>query len=158
MHEVSAAALRAMLAQETAEVFLPCLTIAHPDLDAPILLVYNTEILHRTAGDFMPYPFQINLPTQSDEEVGTVTLTADNTDLEVNRKIRALVGQPTVTLEIVLASSPNVVEAGPLMMRLLTITGDASTLRGTLGTENDIFSQLVPGQQYLPPSSPGLFT
>lgn len=158
MRAVSPTALRAMLAQETAEVFLPCLTIAHPDLAAPILLVYNTEILTRTAGDFMPFPFQITLPTQSDEEVGTVALTVDNTDLEVNAQIRALVGQPTVTLELVLASSPNTVEAGPFVMKLLTVTGDASTLQGTLGQENDIFAQLVPGQQYLPTNSTGLFT
>lgn len=158
MREVSPTALRAMLAQETDEVFLPCLTITHPDLTAPIRLVYNTEILHRAAGDYMPFPFHINLPTQSDEEVGTVNLTVDNTDLEVNQQIRALVGQPTVTMEVVLASSPDTVEAGPFEMRLQSVTGDANTLQGTLGQENDIFAQLVPGQQYLPTNSAGLFT
>jgi hypothetical protein len=35
--------MRAMLAQETAEVFIPLLRIEHPDLSAPILLAYNTE-------------------------------------------------------------------------------------------------------------------
>ena len=48
----------------------------------------------------------------------TVSLTVDNTDLEVNEKIRSLVGAPTVTFMVVLASSPNTVEAGPFDMRL----------------------------------------
>lgn len=147
-----------MLAQETDEVFIPCLTISHPDLDEDILLAYNTEKVTRTAGDFLPYPFQINLPVQSDEEVPTVTLTVDNTDLSVNDKIRSLVGMPTVTLEIVLASSPNTVEAGPFVMKLQNATATAESITGTLGQESDVFAQMVPAQQFLPTNSPGLFT
>lgn len=157
MRAVSLPALRAMMAQDTAEVFIPCLTIAHPDLDAPILLAYNTEPVVRTAGTFLPYPFQINLPPQSDEETATVQLTVDNTDLAVNEKLRTLQGRPEVTLEVVLASSPNVVEAGPFPMQLQGIVADAGSIQGTLGQEDDIFSQQVPGVLYLPTNSPGLF-
>lgn len=92
------------MAQETAEVFIPLLRIEHADLDAPILLAYNTETVHRTDGDYLPYPFQINLPVQSDEEIPQITLTVDNTDLGVNDKIKTLVGQPSVTFMVVLAS------------------------------------------------------
>jgi hypothetical protein len=58
-----------MLAQDSAEVFIACLKISHPDLDADILLAYNTETVTRTAGDYLPFAFQINLPTQSDDEI-----------------------------------------------------------------------------------------
>lgn len=51
-----------MLAQETAEVFVPLLRIEHADLAAPILLAYNTEPVVRADGTYLPYPFQINLP------------------------------------------------------------------------------------------------
>ena len=118
MRAVSLPALQAMMAQETAEVFIPLLKISHPDLDDDILLAYNTETVHRTDGDYLPYPFQINLPVQSDEEIPQVTLTVDNTDLEVNNKIKTLVGQPSVTFMVVLASSPDTVEAGPFEMLL----------------------------------------
>ena len=87
----------------------------------------------------------------------TVSLTVDNTDLEVNEKIRSLVGAPTVTFMVVLASSPNTVEAGPFDMRLQNVTADANAITGTLGQEGDIFAQQVPGQQYMPTNSPGLF-
>lgn len=158
MREVSATALQAMLAQETAEVFIAILRIAHAGLDAPVLLAYNTKPVVRTDGTYLPYPFKINLPVQSDEEVPEVTLTVDNTDLAVNDQIRSLVGQPDVTLMVVLASSPDTVEAGPFAMKLANATATAESITGTLGQEGDIFSQMVPGQQYLPTNSPGLFT
>ena len=84
-------------------------------------------------------------------------MTVDNTDLEVNDKIKTLVGQPDVTFMVVLASSPDTVEAGPFMMKLSNAQATAESITGTLGQEGDIFSQLVPGQQYLPTNSPGLF-
>jgi hypothetical protein len=158
MRIVSAPALHAMLAQETDEVFLPLLRIGHPDLPAPLLLAANTEVVHRTDGDYLPYPFQINLPAATDDdEVPTVTISVDNTDLEVNDAIRSLVGSPTVRFMVVLASSPDVIEGGPFDMWLKNVAVDANTITGTLSQEDDIFNQQVPGQQYLPTNSPGLF-
>ena len=145
------------MAQDSAEVFVPLLRIEHASLSAPILLAYNTETVHRADGDYLPYPFQINLPVQSDEEIPQVTLTVDNTDLSVNDAIRTLVGEPSVTFMVVLASSPDTVEAGPFAMKLANATATAETITGTLGQESDIFSQQVPGQQYMPANSPGLF-
>lgn len=157
MREVSAPALQAMLAQETAEVFVPLLRIEHPDLADPILLAYNTEPVVRSDGTYLPYAFSINLPQQVEDETPTLSVTIDNTDLEVNDKIRSLVGQPQVTFSVVLASSPDTVEAGPFAMSLQQATANAQTITGTLGYELDIFAQQVPAQQYLPTSSPGLF-
>jgi hypothetical protein len=42
-------------------------------------------------------------------------------------------------------------------MRLQNAQANADTITGTLGQEGDIFAQQVPGQQYLPTTSPGLF-
>lgn len=145
------------MAQNSAEAFIPLLRIEHPSLAAPILLAYNTETVHRMDGDYLPYPFQINLPTQSDEEIPQVTLTVDNTDLSVNNAIRTLTGEPAVRFMVVLASSPDTVEAGPFDMKLASAQATSDTITGVLGQEDDIFSQQVPGQQYMPESSPGLF-
>jgi hypothetical protein len=157
MRQVSTTALQAMLAQDSAEVFIPLLRIEHPDLADPILLAYNTETVSRSDGDYLPYAFQINLPKQVEDETPTLSVTVDNTDLEINDKIRSLVGKPSVTFMVVLASSPNTVEAGPFEMSLQQATADAQTITGTLGYEDDIFSQSCPAQTYSPPSDPGLF-
>lgn len=157
MRQLSQAALQALLAQDTAEVFIPILKITHPDLTAPILLAYNTETVHRADGDYLPYPFQINIPESSDNEAPTVNLTVDNTDLSVNDAIRSLVGMPTVEFSVVLASSPDTVEIGPYEMSLQNAQANAQTITGTLGFEQDMFSQSVPAQTYIPTNSPGLF-
>lgn len=157
MREVSAAALQAMLAQQTSEVFVPLLRIEHPDLAEPICLAYNTEQVVRTDGTYQPYAFKINLPKQMEDETPTLTVTIDNTDLVINDKIRTLVGKPAVTFMVVLASSPDTVEAGPFELSLQGADGTPQTVTGTLGYEMDIFSQQVPAQQYVPTNSPGLF-
>lgn len=157
MRQLSATALQAVMAQNTAEVFLSLLRIEHPDLAEPVLLVYDSQVLVRSDGTYMPYPFQILLPEQSDTQVPTVTLTVDNASLEVNNQIRSLVGPPKVTFMVVLASSPEVVEAGPFEMSLLSAVVNAGSISGTLGQEMDIFGQQVPGPMYLPSNSAGLF-
>lgn len=157
MREVSPAALQAMLAQQTPEVFIPCLTIEHPDLPETIRLAYNTEPVVRAAGTYMPFAFECNLPDQRDDQVPQVSITIDNTDLSVNEAIRQLSGQPKVTLEVVLASQPDIVEAGPFPFSLSDCKADANTITGTLAYEEDVFAQQVPGQMYLPTNSPGLF-
>lgn len=146
-----------MLAQETAEVFVPCLRIQHPSLET-IRVCYNTEKLERADGDYLPYPFQLNLPNQREDEIPRVQVTIDNTDLSVNDAIRNLDGAPVVTLDVVLASSPDMIEAGPFYFELQQITADANTISGSLGQDESIFAQLFPGQQYTPVNSKGLFT
>jgi hypothetical protein len=157
MREVSATALQAMLAQATPEVFVPCLKIDHESFANPILLAFNTEALARAAGSYMPYAFQIDLPGQHEDSLPQVKVTVDNVDLQVNDAIRTLVGPPTVTMDVVLASSPDVVEIGPFEYSLQSATANADTIQGVLGFEDDIFSQQVPGQSYQPSNSAGLF-
>lgn len=157
MRQVSPRALQAMLAQETPEVFLACLTITHPGLAAPIRLVCNNEPLVRATGTWLPYPFKITLPDQRDDQLPQVRVTVDNVDLSVNEQLRTLVGPPQVTLEVVLASQPDTVEAGPFNFSLQTATSTAETIDGTLGYEDDVFAQQVPGQNYLPSNSAGLY-
>lgn len=157
MRQLSQAALQAVLSQDTPEVFIPILKITHPNLATPILLAYNTETMHRADGDYLPYPFEINIPESSDNEAPTVNLTVDNTDLSVNDAIRSLTGMPTVTFSVVLASSPDTVEVGPFALSLQNAQATAQTISGTLGFELGIFSQAAPSQTYIPVSSPGLF-
>lgn len=156
--EVSSTALQAMLAQRTAEVFIPCLKIEHPSFAAPIRVAYNTETVHRADGDYLPFASQCNLPDQMEDSTPQVKVTIDNTDLQVMDAIRSVTGRPTITMDVVLASSPNTIEAGPFEYSLLDATATAEVIQGTLGFEDDVFSQQVPGQNYLPTNSAGLFT
>ena len=105
-----------------------------------------------------PYPFQINLPDAVGDQMPQVTVTIDNTDLSINDAIRTLTGNPpTVTFSLVLASSPDTIEIGPLVYSLTSATADTNTIQGTLGFEDDIFNQQIPNPNYTPSNSPGLF-
>lgn len=154
--EVSANALRAMLAQETGEVFLVGVTITHPAI-ATQYLVNNNAVVHRAAGDFLPAPMRITLPAQVDDQIPQVQIVIDNVDREVLRLIRTVSGVPQITLEVFLASSPDTVEAGPFDFSLMSVVYDVLTITGTLGYQDDVLNQMVPAQSYTPPNSPGLF-
>ena len=154
--QVSINAMRAMFAQETGEVFLVCLTITHPDITT-LRLVNNTQVVVRTAGTYQPYPMQLSLPAQRDDQLPQVDIVIDNVDREVLRQIRLLAGVPQVTMEVIMASSPDTVEAGPFDFALKSATYDVLAITGTLGYEDDILNQQVPAMTYTPTNSPGLF-
>lgn len=154
--QVSINAMRAMFAQETGEVFLVCLTITHPDITT-LRLVNNTQPVVRSAGTYQPYPMQLSLPAQRDDQLPQVDIVIDNVDREVLRQIRLLVGVPQVTMEVIMASSPDTVEAGPFDFALKQASYDVLAITGTLGYEDDILNQQVPAMTYTPTNSPGLF-
>lgn len=156
MRAVSINAMRAMLAQETGEVFLVCITITHPSITTQ-RLVNNTQPLVRAAGTYNPCPMQLTLPSERADQLPQVNLVLDNIDRTVLEQIRTITGVPAVTMEVVLASSPDTVEAGPFDFSLLSATYDVLVINGVLGYMDDILNQQVPAQNYTPTNSPGLF-
>jgi len=154
---ISATALQAMFAQETGEVFLTCLTINHSTFASPILLVNDQVALVRTAGTFQPFAFAANLPAEQEDQVPQVQITIDNVDRSILQQIRTIGAEkPSITMEVVLASSPNTVEAGPFDFSILDIDYDANAITGTIGFE-DILNTMFPGETYTPTNSRGLF-
>jgi hypothetical protein len=153
---VSVNALRAMLAQETGEVFLCCITVTHPAIPT-LRLVNNTQSIVRTAGTYTPCPMQVTLPAQRSDQIPQVNLVIDNVDRTVLEQIRTVTGIPQVTMEVVLASSPDVVEAGPFDFALMSATYDVMVINGVLGYMDDVLNQKVPAMEYTPTNSPGLF-
>ncbi|HET6805329.1 MAG TPA: DUF1833 family protein [Frateuria sp.] len=156
MNPVSIDAMRAMFAQETGEVFLVCLTITHPDIPTQ-RLVNNSEPVVRSAGTYNPCPMQLRLPDQREDQLPQVDIVVDNVDREVLRLLRTISGVPQVTMEVILASSPDTVEAGPFNFSLKNATYDVLVINATLGFEDDILNQQVPAMCYTPTNSPGLF-
>lgn len=158
MRHVSANALRAMLAQETGEVFLVCLTINHSSFGTPYRLVNDHVALVRSVGTYEPFAFIVNLPNEQEDELPQVSITLDNVDTEILRAIRTIQAErPQITLEVVLASTPDTVEAGPFNFSILNINYDVGTITGTIGFEDDLLNTQFPGDTYTPTNSQGLF-
>lgn len=154
---LSAAAFRAMFAQETGEVFLVCLKLEHASLVQPIRVVHNNQDVVRSDGTYLACFFEINLPEETSERVPQVTLGIENVDRAIVDSIKSISGRVKVTMDVVLASSPNTVEAGPFEFYMLSANFNAQNVQGTLGFEDDILNTAFPKDQYTPQNSPGLF-
>lgn len=124
--------------QETGEVLVTLLTIAHPDLAEPILLcdggadvVYATDLLDAegnvaaVAGTYVDFPIEVVEPGESDEQLGG-TIRIANIDQMVSTAIDLISTPATITIAAVLASDPEVIIAGPhLLLELINARGDA---------------------------------
>ena len=106
---------------------------------------------------YLPFPFRITLPDESDEAPPRVTLSIDNIDRQIVEAVRSVDGDPiSVSMSVVMASTPNTVEAGPINLSLRSVTYDAMVVEGQLQHE-DILLDAFPGDDFTPANFPGLF-
>lgn len=154
---ISPLAVRSMLARETDEVFLIALRISHPSFTT-IRVVNNTENVIRADGTYLPFPFIIKLPSDTEDEVPQVTVEFDNVDTMITDMIRTLSGErPKISFDVILASTPDIVEAGPFNFSIRSTQYNVASISCTLGFEEDVMTQSVPKGNYNPANSPGLF-
>jgi hypothetical protein len=153
---LSLAARHALTASETDEVFLILLTIASAEMAVPIRVVNDRANLVSRGATFIAFPFDLVLPTDDGETLSQVQLRIDNVDREIVAAIRQLTTPPDVTLEVVRAAEPDVIEAGPFAMQLVAADYTALVVTGTLAFE-DVLNARFPGDDFAPASHPGLF-
>lgn len=154
---LSAPAVRAILAQETAEVFVILLTIEHPTFAAAVRVCSDSVNTNSRGSVFQPFPFEVVTPGEDDSAPPRVTLRIDNVDRRIVQEVRRVSGEPmTVTVEVVLASSPDTVEAGPFEFSLRDVTYSALVVEGSLAFD-DILNEPFPGVDFTPSVSPALF-
>ena len=136
MRPLSSLARSAFYAPEMGEVVLLLLTIEEASLDAPIRVVHNTEDIVSRGHTFVAFVFSIELPVESGDAPRAVRIQIDAVDQSIIKAIREAIEQPKVTLEIVLASHPDTVEAGPFLFRLENVTYTAVSVVGEITFEN----------------------
>jgi hypothetical protein len=113
--------------------------------------------VERASGVYHPALFDVSLPEESPDQVPKVTLTIDNVDRSITDAVRTISGRVKVTMEVVLASNPDAVEAGPFEFYLLSCVYDSDKVSGTLGFEDDALNTAFPKDTYTPSNSPGIF-
>jgi Domain of unknown function (DUF1833) len=149
-------AVKALTAQETGEGFLHLVTIAHPSLVPSLYFVDNTVDIVSRGNTYLGWPFQVALPDEREDALPQVQLRIDNVDRRIMEGIRALTTTPIVTMEVVLASSPDTVERGPFSFRLAGVEYDALVITGTLAPE-DVLNEPAMQYSFTPALFPGLF-
>lgn len=162
---LSASAVASAMAQETGEAWLLLLTIDHATLAEPIRVAANHANVTSRGDVYVGYPFSIDLPDDAPNEMPRVRLEIDNVGVpdeadpgarRVSDYLRAIDSPFTATIEVVLASQPDIVEAGPFAMTCAKAEYDAGTVSGDLIFE-DVLNEPYPAGSFVPASHPGLF-
>lgn len=159
---------QAAFAEETDEVVAVLLTLMHGGLTAPIRLSSDSterleepveEVVYGTVSRgerYIYYPFAIELPSDRAEEAPLAKVTIDNVRREITQAIRSITTPPLVTIEVVLASQPDVVEAVFPQFDLVGVTYDSLAVEGKL-TLDSLAGEPYPAGRYDPARFPGLF-
>lgn len=155
MRTLSPSALQSAFAQETGEVWLVLCTITHPELASPLRFVNDMQSLTSRGNVYLAFPFEVEFPEEDADSPGEARIVLDNIDRSIVKAIRSMFGPPEVTLEVVLASSPDTVEAEFPGMVLRDTKYDASRVTGTLRFE-DIVSEPI-SIEMTPQRFPALF-
>ncbi len=156
MRNLSPVLQRALYAESTTEVVLLLLTIAHPNLVTPIRVVNNLEPITSQGYTWAAFPFEISLPAESDDQIPVMTLRIDNVDRQIVTAVRNLQGAPDITVDIVVASQPDVVEATFVGFKLKNVSYDNLVVEGEMRLE-EFLSEPYPQHRFTPHLFPGLF-
>lgn len=160
--------LRGAFAQETGICPVFLLTITHDGLTQPIRVSSDptvrlqetaTDVIYGTrsrGNDFVFFPFRLTLPTDEDDGPQNMQLSLDNVTREYMSILRSISGPPSVTTEIVLSESPDLVEATWPEYLLTEVKYDALTITGTLMLET-LYREPFPALAFSPGYFPALF-
>ncbi|MDD3492348.1 MAG: DUF1833 family protein [Candidatus Thermoplasmatota archaeon] len=154
--EVSDSFKAAVFAQETEEVFLILVTVEHQEMENPIRLVNNIENIISRGESYLACPLQIELPIDADEQSPVAKLTMDNLDKIIIAALRTISDPPTVHLELVRASAPDVIEAAFYDLTLKQVNYDYFKIEGMLTYEN-LLAEPWPAHTFTPSYFPGLY-
>lgn len=105
---------------------------------------------------FVGAPIRPILPSITDGQAPVAQLEIDNVDREIVRSIRTITSSPSVTMEVVMASTPEVVEAEFSGFLFKDIRYDLMRVTGSLELEN-LVNEPYPSGTFTPGQFPALF-
>jgi len=144
VRNLSSSALNSMMnGTESDAVWLVLLELSHPSLVIPYRLVNNTEKIVSNGEDYIAYPFEIILSADDGTKLPEIQLTIDNVDRSLVETIRTLAEPPKISIKVVLASQPDIVEIEIQHMVLREVTYDQYRITGTLYAD-DILNARFP--------------
>ena len=150
-------AKREVTRDETAAVFLHLLKLEAEGI-TPLYLVDNTEPVTSGGTPYTPCAFKCMLPEQNDDGTSKpCRIEIDNVDRRIAEIAEETVSvQVTLTVSVVMAQNPDVVEAGPLRFILRNIRVTKESVQGEL-YDFYMYDRNLPGLRYSPQDFPGLF-
>lgn len=153
---MGSAALAAVAAPQTSEVFLFLLDIVLDGVLETLHFVNNTQPITRLGVTYTPLAFRVTLPNEG-ETIHEAQLVMDAVDLVVIEKLRQANEKPQVTFSLILASAPDAdSEAGPFTFEVSNVSYNAKSLSCTLNYGKKLEAKF-PKVGKTPYNFPGLF-
>ncbi|WP_320194745.1 hypothetical protein RMR10_010260 [Agrobacterium rosae] len=172
MRRVSLNARLMQDAQASDEIYAALFEIEHPELEKPIRLstdnterlssdplYYGTRSTWRGANPITdPYLWVVAntlLPSDLEDAPAAATLVLENLDHEMVNVVLSFTTPATIHMAVVLASSPNLVEAQFTDLQITSADIDAGEISLSISRE-EIESESVPGGRMTSRTFPGL--
>jgi len=146
---------RAIQATSSSVAWLFLLTIQAKD-KPPLYLVNNNEPIISQGIEYLPFPFQLNLPSDDGESLPKVSLKISNISNEIIEAIRSELTPPELKVELVSSAYPDIVEKRLDFLKLRSVSYDAITITGQLEVVN-VMTNAFPSEVYDPVHFPGMF-
>lgn len=156
---LSLALKQAMFSQETGEVFLAICSISHASiLNGPLRVVNNLENMTSNGNVYTAFPFKVTLPAEGIDGSPRVRLVLDSIDRSIIQAIRGIPpgDPPTVQVDLVLASQPDVIDISFPNLTLRNVDYDQYVVEGDLALDEDD-REPIPYWSFTPQNTPGLF-
>ena len=150
---LSAAFTTGANASQTAQVYLYLVKI---DVVPELRFVCNQEDVTSNGETYTAWYFEMLALNDDPEQLPRVTISICNIDRSILEALRGIASPPTIHISVVLASTPDTVEVGPLALTLKNIDYDAFMITGELGF-NDIMNEGVPKDSFDQNTAPGLY-
>jgi hypothetical protein len=168
LSSLSAAAVSALLSQESNDTFITLLTITGTGISPAIRLADNyTQRISETSqeitygvvsrsNNYLFLPFNLTLPIEDANQAPTCNLVINDVTRYLIATIRNISSPPSVTIELVLKSSPDTVEISLPSFLIGGISYNADSVSANL-TLGSLAQEPFPAHTFTPAYFPGLF-
>lgn len=148
--------IKALIDQNTDQVFLWLLTITHEATGETHRLVSNLDDVVSRGETYLAFPFEFVLPSDDGESLPEIPIVINYVSDELVALLRKYADGVVVLAEIILASAPDQPEYTIEDLVIKTVTYDAGQVTLTAKVE-DLMSQRFPADDFLPRSFLGMF-
>lgn len=140
--------------QNSNDPFLTLVTLSSPAFVAR--LVNNSRDITSRGHGYTAFPMKITLPIDDGQTARSFNIDFDNASLLLITSLRSVTGNISVTIEMVLASMPDVVQFSFQDLVVSSVNYNASKISATIIMDN-FLSVEMSSERYTPSGYPGLF-
>jgi len=153
---LSSALLQAINAEETGDAILFLVKIDHANLASPIRVTSDGVDTTSNGNTFTACPFEFQAAAEEDETEMVATLRVDNVDREIVSAVRSISTPASVTVQVVRAADPDMVEVEWPDFDLINAEYDMLKVSGKISVESWT-QEPYPADKFDPARFPGQF-